>query len=70
MDRTFSSLVNKVSSCNKKLLVKPGDAAGSYLVNKVEGTHSCGGAMPPGARLPKVDIEKLKAWICQGAKDN
>jgi hypothetical protein len=70
LDNAFASLVNKVSSCNKKLLIKPKDVKGSYLINKLEGSHSCGGIMPPGGKLPRLDIEKIKAWICQGAPNN
>jgi len=51
--------------------VKPGDADGSLLVQKVKGTQTIGGRMPRGGGpLPDADIKKISDWVAQGAKDN
>lgn len=47
------------------LLVNPGNPAQSELVMRLEGNGV--GQMPPGFSLATSDIEKVKAWIEQGA---
>ncbi|MHB8668599.1 MAG: c-type cytochrome [Burkholderiales bacterium] len=52
-------------------LVKPGDALTSTLNMLVEGRAHSSLRMPHGReKLPDEDIEKLKAWVNEGAKDN
>lgn len=58
------------------------DGAGSLLVKKLRGTAGCGAVMPlvkHGATtmacagdecVAASDIEKVKGWIDQGARDN
>ncbi|MBE0622771.1 MAG: hypothetical protein IH605_19440 [Burkholderiales bacterium] len=52
-------------------LVKPGDALSSSLNMLVEGRAHPSIRMPHGrAKLPDKDIEILKVWVNEGAKDN
>jgi hypothetical protein len=54
--------------CDGRLRVAPGDPAGSYVIQKLTGTHLCAGLqMPPGSKLPDADIQALSDWICLGA---
>jgi len=51
----YLGLVNKLSGqCTTKLLVKPNDLAGSYLMNKLNGSGMCSGSQMPkiGTSLP------------------
>jgi hypothetical protein len=52
-------------------LVKPGDALSSSLNMLVEGRVHSSIQMPLGReKLPAKDIEKLKVWVNEGAKNN
>ncbi|MBE0627700.1 MAG: hypothetical protein IH606_23145 [Burkholderiales bacterium] len=52
-------------------LVKPGDALSSSLNMLVEGRAHASIRMPHGrAKLPDADIETLKVWVNEGAKNN
>ncbi len=52
-------------------LVKPGDALSSSLNVLVEGRAHASIQMPHGrAKLPDKDIEILKVWVNEGAKNN
>lgn len=52
-------------------LVKPGDALSSSLNMLVEGRAHASIRMPHGrAKLPDSDIEILKVWVNEGAKNN
>jgi hypothetical protein len=52
-------------------LVKPGDALTSALNMLVEGRVHSSIQMPHGrAKLPDKDIETLKVWVNEGAKNN
>jgi hypothetical protein len=52
-------------------LVKPGDALTSTLNMLVEGRVHSSIQMPHGrAKLADKDIETLKAWVIEGAKNN
>lgn len=52
--------------------VRPGDADGSFLMNKLEAdAPRCGGPMPPpshGGRLPEAYRSAIAAWIDGGAE--
>ena len=51
-----------------KLVVAPSDHTMSMMVHRLEGR---GNLMPKGGpALPKESIQKIKDWICSGAKDN
>jgi hypothetical protein len=48
--------------------VAPGDAASSYLVDKLLGVDLCSGTrMPKGGGLTAAEIDTVAAWICNGA---
>jgi hypothetical protein len=52
-------------------LVKPGDSLSSSLNMLVEGRAHPSIRMPHGrAKLPDADIEILKVWVNEGAKNN
>ena len=52
-------------------LVKPGDALSSTLNMLVEGRAHASLRMPHGReKLPDKDIEILKTWVNEGAKNN
>jgi uncharacterized protein (TIGR03118 family) len=70
---SYASIVG-VASIEKPALmrVKPGDAANSYLIEKLEGAAGIGGARMPlgGPYLDQATIDKIKAWINSGAANN
>ncbi len=47
--------------------VLPGNADGSPLVDKIEPSPQFGGQMPVGGSLSQDQINKIKAWINEGA---
>jgi len=53
-------------------LVAPGDADNSYLIHKLEDNQSVGSRMPTSPRpaLSSDEIERIRAWIDDGAEDN
>lgn len=56
---------------NDGVVVKPGDASGSLLVQKIKGTQSIGVRMPYGrSPLPADQIQRISDWVAQGAKNN
>jgi hypothetical protein len=72
---SFSQLVNvpaRQSGARGKLRVAPGDAAGSYLFQKITEVESGeGAAMPPGDReISPAAIDTIGQWIAAGAPDN
>lgn len=64
--------VDAVQTCNGQKRVAPGDASGSYLVNKITATDLCPTTkkMPPSSTMPQADKQKIIDWICQGAQNN
>ncbi len=68
----FTSLVNVASHEQPTLLrVKPGDAANSYVIQKLEGTAASGARMPLGGPyLDQATIDRIKSWIAAGALNN
>ncbi len=48
--------------------VIPGNPDGSVLVQKLLGTQSFGGIMPPGGALADADIQLIIDWIAGGAQ--
>ena len=65
----YASLVN-VASVEVGALrrVLPGDAANSYLVQKIEGRAAVGARMPLGGpALSQANIDLVRAWIAAGA---
>lgn len=51
--------------------VVPGDPDASLLIQKLEGTQACGAAMPKDLpALAQSEIDRVRAWILDGAMDN
>jgi hypothetical protein len=50
--------------------VVAGDADGSLLIAKLEGTQTCGKQMPPRALLSADEIALFRSWIAAGAPAN
>jgi cytochrome c len=74
---SFAALVNNHSSDNTAILVVPGNSAGSYLVNVVNGTAQVQDNMPPGCTssgaapcLAATSRQLITIWIQQGARQN
>ncbi|MCI0514708.1 hypothetical protein L0128_15950 [candidate division KSB1 bacterium] len=69
--KSYSSLVevNANQDATQKR-VQTGDAMNSYLVVKIEGRQKIGSKMPPGSALSVTQIQAIKNWIDQGAKNN
>ncbi len=64
---TYDEVVN--SGLNAPVII-PGDAEGSLFVQKLRGTQTIGGSMPPGVQLPPKEIDLIIRWITAGAPDN
>jgi hypothetical protein len=60
------------SQCVDRLLVSPGQAGASYLLDKLQGSNLCSGTKMPkaGPGLTPQQIEIVSEWICRGALDN
>jgi hypothetical protein len=70
---SYADMVDVVADqCDGRMLVAPGDAASSYLVDKLRGVDLCSGTQMPkaGESLPAADIAAIEAWICHGALEN
>jgi len=65
----YAALVNAPSvEASSLKRVDPGNPAGSYLLQKLEGTASVGGRMPLGMPpLAPATIEVIREWIRNGA---
>jgi len=50
-------------------VVIPGDTANSVLAQKIMGTSTFGGIMPPGGKLPDATIQMILDWIEAGAPE-
>ncbi len=76
------AIVGKDSTESSLKLVEAGDPGASWLLAKLEYddvtacsttmcTSGCGTIMPQGsAKLSEADLNKIRAWIADGAKDN
>lgn len=71
---SWSQLVNVASSgCPTTLRVAPFGPAQSYLVQKIEGTVTCGSTTPMpigGPPLSSADQATIRAWIAAGAAND
>ncbi|MCM2310348.1 MAG: hypothetical protein NDI84_03000 [Steroidobacteraceae bacterium] len=67
---SYGSLVGVASGQVPGMLrVRPGDPAGSYLVQKLEGRAAVGARMPFGLpALPDATIRVIRQWISDGAQ--
>jgi hypothetical protein len=66
---------SKACSPTGTLRVSPGDASESLLIHKLEGHDAegepvCGKPMPQTEPLDPKEIERVRAWIDEGAADN
>ncbi|MFT3923957.1 MAG: hypothetical protein QM778_15595 [Myxococcales bacterium] len=74
--KAFTNLVGKAAagpSCAGmgRVRVIAGNADDSLLVHKLEGTQDCGSRMPRNRTpLPAASIDRIRAWIDAGAKNN
>jgi len=71
--KSYAELVNVASSsCSSKVLVTPSDVSKSYLMNKLTGVGMCSGTQMPktGTTLPAAQLDAVRSWICNGAKNN
>ncbi len=67
----YTDLVGVKSPISQEVRVIAGNADDSYLVKKLEGTASAGERMPlGGSPLDATDLQNIKNWINQGAKNN
>jgi hypothetical protein len=71
---THDELVGIVATecCDGRLLVDPGNAALSYLMDKVTGQNLCYATRMPLDQPPlsDADLLTLRRWICEGAPGN
>ena len=67
-DASSYSLV--MESGNTAPTVIAGDAGASLLAQKMLGTQTLGGIMPPGGLLPASQVQTIVDWINAGAPDN
>ncbi len=65
-----SSYTLVMESGNNAPVVIAGDASASLLAQKMLGTQSLGGIMPPGGLLPAAKVQLIVDWINAGAPDN
>jgi len=70
--KAYASIFNVAATQSPALSrVKPNDPANSYLVRKLEGGPAIsGGRMPLGGSLLAAQIQTIKDWIADGAKNN
>ena len=61
---------NVINSGNNAPSVIPGDAKNSLLAQKMLGTQSSGGIMPPAGLLAEDQVRTILDWITAGAPDN
>jgi hypothetical protein len=70
----YQALINvPAADCSDgRMIVKPGDPANSYLVQKLAGVQMCSGVRMPrlGTPLSDASMQKIEDWICQGAPNN
>ena len=64
---TYESVIN--SGVNGPAVV-PGDPEASPLAQKLLGTQTLGGIMPPSGALPDELIQVILEWIAAGARNN
>lgn len=68
---SYAGLVGIVSTQDGALqMVNPGNPDISYLIQKMEGTHSIGDVMPPSGAILQASIDTIRQWITDGAIDD
>lgn len=66
---SYSATINSVGAQYGTNIVVAGNASTSPLVDKIEPTPQFGGRMPQGGSLSQDQIDKIKAWINEGANE-
>lgn len=71
-DHAYRALVGVDSVQCPGKRVEPGQPDASYLVSKLDGSGPCflGALMPSGGALSPSQIDTIRTWISQGARDN
>jgi len=74
-ERVLAQTVGVPSRQSPLLRVLPGRPSQSYVWHKMTGTHEAvggsGDRMPQGGPfLPQADMDAIRAWILEGARDN
>ena len=71
-DGDYDALVAVTSTVlADELLVISGDADGSYLIKKMEGSSGIAGdIMPPSGKLDQATIDQIRDWIDRGAPND
>jgi hypothetical protein len=68
---SYGNLVNVTSQGYAPALrVKPFDLAGSVLYGKLSDSGQYGTGMPVGGTIGQSNLDKVKTWILEGAKNN
>ena len=68
---SYANLVNVTSQGYAPALrVKPFDLAGSVLYGKVTYSGQYGEGMPVGSTIGQTNLDKIRTWILEGAKNN
>jgi hypothetical protein len=68
---SYSAVIGSVGQQYGGLIVRPGNAAASPLVDKLEPAPQFGSRMPLGrSPLSSADIARIRTWIDAGAEDN
>lgn len=75
--KSYAALVgvaSDVAACSDRIMVVPGNANASYLLDKLTETGApaiCGKRMPYNkSKLAAAKLQLVTDWICQGAQDN
>ncbi|HKK44152.1 MAG TPA: c-type cytochrome domain-containing protein [Balneolaceae bacterium] len=68
----YDAATNSVGNQYGKKVIQPNDAAGSPLVDKISSNDPTYGVRMPkgGSALSSDDIDLIKQWIDNGAKNN
>jgi hypothetical protein len=72
LGKAYSQIVSVPSGESTRLRIAPGDAAGSYMISKIQGDATItGGRMPFGGPYLPPDKEKLLVdWVRRGAPND
>jgi hypothetical protein len=68
---TYDNVIESRGTSYGELIVQPGDASGSPLVDKIEPNPDIGSRMPEnGNYLSEDRIDQIRQWINDGAENN
>jgi hypothetical protein len=67
-----TSVTGNAKNCSDVdiLRVAAGDPDNSLMVKKLEATQPCGDSMPPGSKLTDAQIQQVRMWVKNGAKND